>query len=125
MTQSMPAQSRTDWVERSHQLAVRIIKLTHRMPRTVATQVLARQVVRSATSVVANLEEARHLLTKPEMVHRTGIARKEAKETLRWLLLIRDAELMPPTPLAPLISESDEIAAMLTAGLKKLNMRQR
>ncbi len=95
------------------------------MPRTVATQVLARQLVRSSTSVVANLEEAKHALTKPEMVHRTGIARKEAKETLRWLFLIRDAELMPAAPLSPLINECDEIAAMLTAGLKKLNVQPR
>ena len=103
-----------------HRFAVRVIKMSDHLPRNrMAGQILGRQVVRSSTSIVANLEEAQASLTKRESVHRTGVARKESKETLRWLLLIRDAELLPANRLHQLIDEAQQITAMLTAGLKR------
>jgi four helix bundle protein len=112
-----------DWVERSHRFAVRIIKMAGHLPRTPAGRSIAGQIVRSAPSVVVNLEEAKGALTHPDTLHKTGIARKEARETLRWLLLIRDAELLPSSRLEPLIVEGDQLVAMLTAGTKRLQER--
>jgi four helix bundle protein len=76
-----------------------------------------------APSVVVNLEEAKGALTRPDTLHKTGIARREARETLRWLFLIRDAELIPAAKLESLIAEVDELVAMLTAGSKRLQER--
>ncbi len=70
-----------------------------------------------------NLEEAKGALTRPDTLHKTGISRREARETLRWLLLIRDAALLPPEKLESLIMETDELVAMLTAGTKRLQQR--
>ena len=78
-----------------------------------------------APSIVVNLEEAKGALTQPDTLHKTGIARREARETLRWLLLIRDAELLPAARLEPLIVEGDQLVAMLTAGTKRLQERIR
>lgn len=65
----------------------------------------------------------RETLTAPDTLHKTGIARKEARETLRRLLLIRDAELIQSAKLEPLIDEADQLVAMLTAGSKRLQER--
>jgi four helix bundle protein len=115
--------SEADWVERAHRFAVRIIKMAGHLPRTPAGRSIAGQIVRSAPSVVVNLEEAKGSLTHPDTLHKTGIARKEARETLRWLMLIRDAELLPAARLEPLILEGNELVAMLTAGTKRLQER--
>jgi four helix bundle protein len=60
---------------------------------------------------------------QPDTLHKTGIARREARETRRWLLLIRDTEMLPETKLSWLLQESNELVAMLTAGTKKLQER--
>jgi four helix bundle protein len=93
------------------------------LPRTPAGRTIAGQIVRSAPSVVMNLEEAKGALTQPDTLHKTGIARREARETLRWLLLIRDADLLPAPKLQWLITEADELVSMLTAGTKRLQER--
>jgi four helix bundle protein len=118
-----PTNARVDWIERTHQFAVRIIKMAAHLPSTQAGKSIAGQIVRSAPSVVMNLEEAKGALTQPDTLHKTGIARREARETLRWLLLIRDTELLPAAKLEWLIGEADEIVAMLTAGTKRLQER--
>jgi four helix bundle protein len=114
---------RSDWIDRAHQLAVRVIKMAGHLPRTPAGRVIASQIVRCAPSIVMNLEEAKGALTQPDTLHKTGIARRENRETLRWLLLIRDAALLPPEKLESLIIEADEMVAMLTAGAKRLQQR--
>jgi four helix bundle protein len=121
--QAPPSARQSDWIDRAHQLAVRIIKMAGHLPNTPAGRSIAAQVVRCAPSIVMNLEEAKGALTRPDTLHKTGISRREARETLRWLLLIRDAALLPPEKLESLIMETDELVAMLTAGTKRLQQR--
>ena len=109
-----------DWIERTYLFAVRVIKMAEHLPRTASGRAIANQIVRSAPSIVMNLEEAKGALTQPDTLHKTGISRREARETLRWLLLIRDAEILPASKLGSLIQEADELVAMLTAGCKRL-----
>ena len=123
MAQTSDAVARMDWIDRSHLFAVRIIKMAAHLPLTPAGRTIAGQIVRSAPSVVMNLEEAKGALTQRDTLHKSGIARREARETLRWLLLIRDADLLPATKLEWLIQEADELVAMLTAGTKRLQER--
>ena len=112
--------ARLDWIVRAHQFAVRVVKMVAHLPTTPAGRTIANQIVRSAPSIVMNLEEAKGALTQKDTLHKTGIARREARETLRWLLLIRDAELLHASKLELLINEADELVAMLTAGCKRL-----
>jgi four helix bundle protein len=113
---------RSDWIDRAHQLAVRVIKMAGHLPRTPTGRAIASQIVRCAPSIVMNLE-AKGALIQPDTLHKTGVVRREARETLRWLLLIRDAALLPPEKLESLIIEADEMVAMLTAGAKRLQQR--
>jgi four helix bundle protein len=121
----MKRETRNDvsWIDRAHGLAVRVIKMAGQLPATPAGRSIAGQIVRCAPSVVVNLEEAKGALTLKDTLHKTGIARKEARETWRWILLIRDADLLPSDKLEPLIDEADQLVAMLTAGSKRLQIK--
>jgi four helix bundle protein len=79
-----------------------------------AAQVVARQLVRSATSVGANVEESDGAESKPDFIHKTSIARKEARESRYWLRIIR-ATMLNSDEIAALEQESDELVRILSA----------
>ena len=113
-----------DLHERTYQFAVRAVRLVQALPPNTAGWVLGRQVARSGTSVGSNVEEAKGAQSRADFIHKMSIALKEARETLYWLRLIRDAELVKPQRLATLITECDELVRILTAIVKKSRERR-
>jgi four helix bundle protein len=98
---------------RTFKFALRIIQLVNALPRTTATDVLGRQVLRSGTSVGANVEEAFGASSKREFTRMMSIAQREAKETHYWLRLVRDSALIPTKRTESLIQEALEIKLIL------------
>lgn len=111
-----------DIEERTLRFAVRIIKLVEALPRSVAGQVLAKQLMRSGTSVGANVEEAQGSHTKKDFARRMNIARAEARESLYWLRLIKEAKLIEGVRLTEITKEADELVRILTTIVKKTKM---
>ena len=107
-----------DIEQRTFALAARIIKLVNAIPRSVAGNALGRQIVRSGTSVGANVEEAQGSQSKKDFIRRMNIARAEARETLYWLRLIKETELLPGNRLGELVQEADEPVRILTTIVK-------
>lgn len=96
-----------DIEDRTLRFAVRIIKLVEALPRTVAGHVLAKQLMRSGTSVGANIEEAQGSHTKKDFARRMNIARAEARESPYWLRLIKESEMIAGERLAEITQEAD------------------
>jgi four helix bundle protein len=114
------------WIDRSHDFAVRVLRIADKLPRTAAGFTVGGQIARSSTSIPFNLEEAKCAQTEPDTLNKTVIARKEAAETRRALMVIRDVPLLPASQgqeLSDLITESHELVAMLTAGTMRLQAR--
>ncbi len=109
--------------ERSFKLAVRIIRLVRALGRDTASQIVARQIARSGTSIGANVEEAQGAHSKADFIRRMNIARTEARETLYWLRLIGEAGLIPRTRLQPLTQGADEIVHILVSIVKTARQR--
>src|SRR5438067_6563526 len=106
--------------ERSFEFACRIVRLTEHLARkSFVARTIARQLLHSGTSVGANLEEASAAQSKPDFISKCSIASKEARETRYWLRLLTAAKGVSKERLTPLIKESDELVAILTAILKK------
>lgn len=105
--------------ERCYGFALRVLRLTAALPRSVAGSVIGRQVLRSGTSVGANCEEAKAAQSRADFVNKMNLALKEARETHYWLRLIGDAHMLPQRRLAELLNESDEIVRILTATVRK------
>jgi four helix bundle protein len=79
---------------------------------------IARQLLRSGTSVGANLEEASAAQSKPDFLSKCSIAAKEARETRYWLRLLTASNHISQDQLAPLVAEAGEIVAILTTIVK-------
>jgi len=110
--------------ERSFSFAVRIVKLCkfletqNRVSRTMANQLL-----RSGTSIGANIEEAQAGQTKADFIAKMSIARKEARETYYWIRLLKKSEIITKSQLSGILKEADEIIRILTAIVKTAQTR--
>lgn len=108
-----------DIEERTFTFAVRIVKLVNAIPRTTVGAVAARQLVRSGTSVGANVEEAQGSHSKRDFAHRMNVARREAREALYWLRLVAESELLEKERFEDIIGEADELVRILTTIVKR------
>ena len=115
MTEGKPR----DIQERTFEFAKRVVKLHQYLYELGGTErVLAGQILRSGTSIGANMEEANAGQSKPDFITKCSIALKEARETLYWLRLLVECNLVSSERLTSLISEADEIVAILTTIVK-------
>lgn len=107
--------------QRCFTFAVDVINMCRNLSKDETNKILIRQVIRSSTSIAANLEEARGSKTRAEFINCTNISKKEARETYYWLRLIREINnIQIKNDTESLLRESDEIVRILTASVKKL-----
>lgn len=109
---------RRDLAERTKKFALRIIRLGAKLPKTDIARVIGRQVIRSGTSIGANYREAARSSTKKHFTAILVTALREADEALYWLELLSESETVKPELLADLISESQQLVAILSASVK-------
>lgn len=109
--------------DRTFDFAVRVITFADKVAKTTAGQILVKQLVRSGTSIGANMEEADGATSKKDFINKVTIARKEARETNYWLRLVRKAGLTQTgeakEELNELIQEADELKRILSAIVNK------
>ena len=80
--------------------------------------VISKQLLRSGTSIGANVEEATAAESRRDFLHKMNIASKEARETNYWLRLLRDSKLVETVDIEPHLASSYELVKMLTAIVK-------
>ena len=100
--------------ERTFQFAVRVIRAARALPQDTATRVVAYQLVKAATSVGANVEEADGAESNRDFGHKLSIARKEARESRYWIRIVQ-ASIKEDAEWDTLQRESEEIARILSA----------
>jgi four helix bundle protein len=108
---------RIDIYERVFQFAARVTRMERILSTSrvrLANRNALNQLVRSATSIGANLEEARATHTRTDFHSKLRIALKEAREAHYWLRLIAAEGTIRSSKLAPLVGEADELVAILT-----------
>lgn len=106
--------------ERAFYFAVRVVALCRKLDETRgAPRALSNQLLRSGTSVGANIEEAQGSQSKADFTAKMYIACKESRETNYWLRLLVATDMLPERQLAALIDESNQLVAILTAIVKK------
>jgi four helix bundle protein len=112
--------TKKDLKERSFEFAKRIILLCQKLeqspgvPRTISNQLL-----KSGTSVGANIEEAHGSQSKADFTAKMYISCKEARETNYWLRLLVETKMISEKQLADLLDESNQLIAILTSIVKK------
>lgn len=118
----MDKKSPKDIQKRTFEFSITIITLTNLLPKTLAGITISKQIIRSGTSIGANIEEAQDGLTKKDFIHSMNISLKEARETLYWLKIIGELKLIPSEIIDKVITENTEIVKILTAIVKKARM---
>jgi four helix bundle protein len=109
-----------EFKQRTKAAALRAIRVVEALPRSVAADVLGKQLIRCATSVGANYRAACRARSTADMLSKLAIVEEEGDETLYWLELIIEAELLSKARLAELAQEYDQIVAMIVASQKTL-----
>ena len=112
--------------DKSFVFALRAIKLNQYLVKEHREYTLSKQVLRSGTSIGANIEESIHAQSKLDFVHKLSIAQKEAGETRYWIRLLRESDFIKPNLADSLLSDCDELQRLLAASVKtaKLNLEK-
>ena len=104
--------------ERTFIFARRILDITAQLPRLTECDVIRTQLVKSGTSIGANVEEADGASTKRDFRNKISIARKEAKETYYWLRLI-SGKFLPADTISGDIQEVHELTRIMSTILDR------
>jgi len=103
--------------DRSYKFALMVIHLYKDLYAN-KEYVLSKQLLRSGTSIGANVEEATAAQSKKDFVSKMSIASKEARETRYWLRLLKDSNICSRINYTEAINESNELIKILTAIVK-------
>ena len=104
--------------DKSYKFALRIIKLYKHLAEDKKEYVLSKQVLRSETSIGANITEANQAQSKADFIHKFSIAHKEAFETEYWISLLRDSEYITSVQAESILKDCQEIQKLLTKSIK-------
>ena len=113
-----------DILERTKEFALRIVRLYGALPKTTEAQVIGRQVLRSGTSVGAQLREGKRSRSDAEMISKTESALQELEETAYWLELRAESGMVDAKKLTGLRNEADQLTAILVTSAKSLKTRR-
>ena len=114
-----------DICDRTFCFAVRIVRLCQILDETRGVnRILANQLLRSGTSIGANVQEAQAGQSRADFVSKYSISRKEARETHYWLRLLVETEIVAQDKLANLIDECNQLIAILTTIIKNTRENQ-
>ena len=120
MSRGKEEPEKRDINNRTFSFACRTVKLYQYLAKQkYASEVLGRQILRSGTSIGANLEEARAGQSRADFVSKCNISLKEARETHYWLRLLKETKIIPAEKIDNLLGEANEIVAILTTIVKK------
>jgi four helix bundle protein len=103
---------------RTKQFALMIIKLVDDLPNTKSGNTIGNQIIRAGTSVAANYRSACRSRSNADFISRITIVEEESDESLFWLELILESNLLKKERLFSLMKEADELTAIFTASGK-------
>ena len=109
--------------EKSYAFALRIVKMCKWLANVMGEKVLMRQVLRSGTSVGANVEEAIGSYSEREFASKMQIAYKEALETRYWLRLLHDSQTLDDKTFDSINADCEEIVTLLSSITKTLRAK--
>jgi four helix bundle protein len=107
-------------LDKSRKFAIRIYNLYKHLCDEKREYVLAKQLLRSGTSIGANLTEAQYSVSKKEFLAKATIALKECAETEYWLDLLKETKLLTTIEYDSIIKDCKELLRLLIASIKTL-----
>ena len=100
---------------KSKSFAVRIVRMCQHLQANHLEYVLSKQVLKSGTSIGANVHEATQAFTHADFTHKMSIALKESVETEYWLELLSETDYLSKAEFDSLLADNKELTKLLTA----------
>lgn len=113
-----------EFKSRTKQIALRVIRLVESLPNSISAQIIGKQVLRSATSIGANYRAACRGKSTADVIHKLAIVEEEADESLYWLELLIESNIISENKLSALMNEISEIVAMTVSSIKTLRSKK-
>jgi four helix bundle protein len=110
-------------IDKSYAFALKVVKLYLSLKENKKEYELSRQLLKSGTSIAANIEEAVGGQSEKDFLAKISIAYKECRETLFWLKLLRDSELIDSEEAESLILELDELLKIIGSIKKTMSQK--
>lgn len=107
--------------EKSFAFAIRIVRLCRMMQTDKKEYILSKQLVRSGTSIGANIVEAQQAQSRADFKSKLNIALKEAVETEYWLRLMHATDYLTDAEYASIYNDCDELVCILVSSIQTLN----
>ena len=116
MTEAMKKRTKT--------FGLRVIRLFRALPKSGEGSVIGYQLLRSATSVGANYRAVCRSRSGPDFIAKLGVVIEEADESLYWLEMLEESEVISKTRLEPLLKEGNELTAIFVAARETARKNQ-
>jgi four helix bundle protein len=110
----------TEFKGRTKQFAIRLIRLSQSLSPGKEADVLGRQLLRSGTSVGANYRVVCRAKSRADMLAKLAIVEEEADESIYWMELLVEGQLVAEKRLISLKQEAEKILAMIVASIRTL-----
>ncbi|HSQ05111.1 MAG TPA: four helix bundle protein [Burkholderiales bacterium] len=116
--------SRPELLKRTRAFALSAIRAYTNLPRTTVSQIIGKQLLRSAPSVGAQYSEAQRAKSVPDFISKSEGALQELEETAYWLELMMESGVSNDPSIAALRSETDQLTAILVTIVKAAKRRK-
>jgi len=103
--------------DKSFQFALKIVQLYKFLTEEKREYIMSKQLLRSGTSIGANIREGQNAQSKPDFIHKFSIAQKECDETLYWLELLHQSDFLEDMKFNSIHSDANEILKMLRSSI--------
>jgi len=111
--------------EKAHSFAIRIVNAYKHLAEVKREYVMSKQMLRSGTSIGANITEANGAISQADFSNKISIAYKECLETKYWLHLLRDTGYIDDKSFKSMHTDADEIAKILFSILKTTRIKKK
>lgn len=122
--QNQSSKLKTDLKHKAYRYSINVIEFIDTLSKDTSAEIIAKQLLRSATSVGANIVEAKGSSSKRDFTNFFSYALKSANERLYWLGLLRDAKRINNAQIEYLLSETEELANILGSSVLTLKGRK-
>jgi len=123
-TKRQESKYKKDLKAMTYSFALRIVKFIDSLPRDISCEVIGKQLLRSSTSIGANICEARASSTRKDFINFMTYSLKSANESMFWLRLLQDSKKVAQMDPQSLVRDVDEIARILGASIVTLKRNE-
>ena len=106
--------------KRTKQIGLEVIKLVDELPNKPSAWVIAKQIVKSSTSIGANYRAACRAKSTPDFLNKLKIVEEEADETIYWLEVLTESGLILKERGSDLLSETNEVLSIVVASINTI-----